>query len=54
MNSISNLNGTERQSVEQALDEECKAHTPYVQAIRDFGQVRPYRGCANRFPWSSL
>lgn len=36
------LEDAERQALEDALDDEYKAHTTYDQAIRDHGLVRPF------------
>jgi len=42
MSSISALDNTERQALEDALDDEYKAHTTYDQVIHDLGPVRPF------------
>ncbi len=40
MNSI--LDDIELQALQDALDDEYRAHTTYDQVIRDFGPVRPF------------
>jgi hypothetical protein len=42
MNAISALDDIERKALQEALDDEYKAHTTYDQVIRDFGPVRPF------------
>jgi hypothetical protein len=42
MSAISALDDTERQALEDALDDEYKSHATYDQVIRDFGSVRPF------------
>jgi hypothetical protein len=42
MNSVYDLDDTERQALEDALDDEYRAHTTYDQVIRDLGPVRPF------------
>ena len=42
MGSIPALDDTERQALEDALDDEYKAHTTYDQVIHDLGPVRPF------------
>lgn len=42
MSAISPLDDTERQALEDALDDEYKSHATYDQVIRDFGSVRPF------------
>ena len=42
MNSVYDLNDTERQALEDALDDEYRAHTTYDQVIHDLGPVRPF------------
>ena len=42
MRSISALDNTERQALEDALEDEYKAHTTYAQVIQDLGAVLPF------------
>jgi hypothetical protein len=42
MNAIAALDALERQALQDALDDEYRAHTTYDQVIRDFGPVRPF------------
>ncbi|HSQ69280.1 MAG TPA: hypothetical protein VLM41_04290 [Steroidobacteraceae bacterium] len=39
---MTELNGTERRALEEALDDEYRAWATYDQVIADFGQVRPF------------
>lgn len=44
---MSDLNETEIQALHEALDDEYRAWTTYVQVIRDFGAVRPFINILN-------